>query len=219
MYSNLLEILPWVLINNTSLKNIVLTVWRLVSRRNLLGLGIKREENDTWSQRVIQQEEQGQTVGQVCSSPPGGTDECSGERFGKTPYRRKQSYFYTKFYPFAHTVTKFTNIPHFAGVLIHNFQGKKLIFSLSISVRKVVIMRPIVDKSIKDQIILFPIPLAIYHIVMLICTERPWGFLIKLSIMSLPPVTLSKPYKPQTPSILKIIKLPYFNWSPFNKAL
>lgn len=61
---------------------------------------------------------------QVCSSPPGGTDECSGERFGKTPYRRKQSSFYTKFYPFAHTVTKCTNIPHLAGVLIHNFQGK-----------------------------------------------------------------------------------------------
>lgn len=112
---------------------------------------------------------------QVCSSPPGGTDECSGERFGKTQYRRKQSCFYTKFYPSEHTVSKCSNIPHFAGVLIHNFQWKKLIFSLSIPVRKIVIMRPTVEKSIKDQIIMFPIPLTIYHIVMLICTAASLG--------------------------------------------
>lgn len=58
---------------------------------------------------------------------------------------------------------------------------------------------------------MFPIPLDyISHKNMLICTERPWGFLIKLSIMSLPRVTLSKPHKPQTSSILKDHKTSLF---------
>ena len=55
--------------------------------------------------------------------PTGDSSGHSGEKnLGRIGILMKQSYMYTKLYPFAQIATKYTKIPHFTGAVMHNLQ-------------------------------------------------------------------------------------------------